>query len=58
LTPKPVIFQKKHQSANDKMLWMIALFILIIACVNFMNLATAQSVNRAKEVGMSQSAWR
>ncbi len=30
----------------------IALFILLIACVNFMNLSTARSVNRAKEVGV------
>ncbi len=30
----------------------IALFILLIACINFMNLSTAQSVHRAKEVGM------
>lgn len=30
----------------------IALFILLIACVNFMNLATARSSNRAKEVGV------
>lgn len=30
----------------------IAVFILIIACVNFMNLATARSVKRAKEVGI------
>jgi len=30
----------------------IALFILIIACVNFMNLSTARSSNRAREVGV------
>lgn len=31
---------------------LIAIFILIIACINFMNLATARSVKRAKEVGL------
>ena len=30
----------------------IALLILVIACINFMNLSTAQSARRAKEVGM------
>ncbi|MFI5185935.1 MAG: ABC transporter permease [Chitinophagales bacterium] len=30
----------------------IAIFILLIACVNFMNLSTARSSNRAKEVGV------
>ena len=30
----------------------IALLIIILACVNFMNLSTAQSVTRAKEVGI------
>jgi len=30
----------------------IALFIIVLACVNFMNLSTAQSVARAKEVGI------
>ncbi|MFZ1289072.1 MAG: ABC transporter permease [Melioribacteraceae bacterium] len=30
----------------------IALFILIIACVNYMNISTARSATRAKEVGI------
>jgi putative ABC transport system permease protein len=30
----------------------IALFILLIACINFMNLSTARSANRAREVGV------
>ena len=30
----------------------IAIFIIILACVNFMNLSTAQSAKRAKEVGI------
>jgi len=30
----------------------IALFVLLIACINFMNLATARSANRAREVGL------
>ena len=30
----------------------VALFILAVACINFMNLATARSIKRAKEVGL------
>lgn len=35
-----------------RILTTIALFILLIACINFMNLSTAQSSRRAREVGM------
>jgi putative ABC transport system permease protein len=43
---------KTITDARIRSLWLIAAFILLIACVNFVNISTAQAVNRAKEVGV------
>lgn len=37
-----------------KILTLVVVFIILIACVNFMNLSTAQSVQRAKEIGIQK----
>ena len=37
---------------NVKIFTVIAFVILLIACINFMNLSTAQATKRAKEVGL------
>lgn len=43
---------KRGNRTYVKGLTIIALFVLIIACFNFINLATARSFRRAKEIGL------
>ncbi|MBJ2173105.1 ABC transporter permease [Aureibaculum sp. A20] len=48
-----------HLSHGDiRFVWLfaaIAGFILLLACINFINLSTAKSANRAKEVGLRKT---
>lgn len=37
---------------NVRLFGIVAIFILLIACINFMNLSTARSLKRAKEIGV------
>src|SRR5690606_34540740 len=39
-----------HQYVDT--MFFVSIFILLVACINFMNLATARSARRAKEVGL------
>lgn len=61
LTPVTDIHLYSHRdremSANSDITYVylfgaVAFFILVVACINFMNLSTARSSNRAKEVGV------
>lgn len=46
---------KKGSIEQVKSLTWLALLILIIACINYMNLTTARSQKRAREVGVSKT---
>lgn len=43
---------KSGNATNLKVFSLVAIFILLIACINFMNLSIAQTTKRAKEVGV------
>lgn len=45
-------FEAGGSISNVRILTLIAVFILIIACINFMNLSTATASRRAREVGL------
>jgi putative ABC transport system permease protein len=53
LNPEQVADATNH--GDVRYTWMfggVAVFILLLACINFVNLSTAKSANRAKEVGI------
>jgi putative ABC transport system permease protein len=62
LDPLSSIYLKEQESGNAlgpianldyiKTFSLIGILVLILSCINFMNLATARSFNRAKEVGV------
>lgn len=49
-------FLQEGRMKTVKLFAMIGFFILLIACINFMNLSTAKSQKRAKEVGVRKVA--
>jgi len=47
--------QSGGRIAYVKLFSIIALFILLIACINFMNLSTAQATQKMKEIGVKKT---
>ncbi|HVU54082.1 MAG TPA: ABC transporter permease [Puia sp.] len=51
--------EEMEENGDIKRIWVfsaIALFILFIACINYMNLSTARSALRAKEIGIRKTS--
>jgi putative ABC transport system permease protein len=48
--------RQNGDKGSVNILWAIGFFILVLAAVNFMNLATARSAYRAREVGVRKAA--
>src|SRR6185295_8799919 len=46
---------QQFDKGYTKIFFIIALVVLLIACINFMNLSTARSAERAREVGVRKS---
>jgi len=54
----PSIQQEMKEPGDPKYLWIfgsIAILIILIAAINFMNLSTAQASKRAKEIGIKKA---
>ncbi|WP_103068885.1 ABC transporter permease [Aquimarina sediminis] len=52
------VFEDGLNHGDIRFIWLfgaIAGFILLLACINFINLSTAKSANRAKEVGLRKT---
>jgi putative ABC transport system permease protein len=46
---------RKFDESYTNIFFVIALIVLVIACINFVNLSTARAARRAKEVGVRKS---